>query len=160
MTYQALVSSPLGQLLLTAEDCGLTGIQFMEGKDSPPIPSNLIESRAPFKEAIRQLQAYFQGKLKAFDLPLSPKGTEFQQKAWKALCDIPYGTTISYGEQAKRMGNPLAARAVGRANGCNPLPIVIPCHRVIGSDGRLVGYASGLPIKDYLLHLEAEYSGS
>ena len=158
MTYQAIVSSPLGPLLLTAEDCGLTGIQFLDGKDAPPTPHNLIESRAPFKEAIRQLQAYFQGKLKTFDLPLSPKGTAFQLKVWKALCDIPYGTTISYGEQAKRIGKPSAARAVGRANGCNPLPIVIPCHRVIGSDGRLVGYAGGLPIKDYLLHLETKFS--
>jgi methylated-DNA-[protein]-cysteine S-methyltransferase len=160
MNYQTIIPSPLGSILLTAEDGGLTGIHFMDGRDSPPIPPNSIESRAPFKEATRQLQAYFQGKLKTFDLPLSPKGTEFQLKVWKALCDIPYGTTISYGEQAKRIGKPSAARAVGRANGCNPLPIVIPCHRVIGSDGRLVGYAGGLPIKDYLLNLETKYAGS
>lgn len=160
MTYQTIISSPLGPILLTTEDHGLTGIQFMNAKDSPPILSHSIESRAPFMEAIQQLQAYFQGKLKTFDLHLSPQGTEFQQKVWKALCDIPYGKTISYGELATRIGKPSAARAVGGANGCNPLPIVVPCHRVIGSDGRLVGYASGLPIKEFLLNLEAKYAGS
>lgn len=160
MTYRTMIPSPLGPILLTADDCGLSGIHFMEGKDSPTIPRNSIESPAPFAEAKRQLHAYFQGKLTSFDLPLSPHGTEFQRKVWRALSDIPYGTTISYGELAKRIGKPAAARAVGRANGCNPLPIVVPCHRVIGSDGRLVGYSSGLSIKEYLLNLEAKYAGS
>jgi methylated-DNA-[protein]-cysteine S-methyltransferase len=160
MTYHTIVSSPLGPLLLTADDYGLTGIEFLKGKDSPSIPSDSKESRTPFMEAGRQLQAYFKGKLKTFDLPLSPRGTAFQQKVWKALCEIPYGETISYGELAKRIRKPSAARAVGGANGRNPLPIVVPCHRVIGCNGSLVGYASGLPIKEFLLQLEAKHSGS
>jgi methylated-DNA-[protein]-cysteine S-methyltransferase len=160
MNYHAIVSSPLGQILLTAEAGGLTGIHFMEGTESPKIPSNSKESRTPFTETIQQLQKYFQGRLKTFELPLSPQGTEFQQKVWKTLRRIPYGTTISYGELAKRIGNPSASRAVGRANGCNPLPIVVPCHRVIGANGSLVGYAGGLPIKEYLLNLEAQYAGA
>jgi methylated-DNA-[protein]-cysteine S-methyltransferase len=105
-------------------------------------------------EAVRQLRAYFAGELQAFDLPLAPQGTPFQLAVWKHLCEIPYGETISYGELARRIGNPNASRAVGLANGSNPIPIVIPCHRVIGSNGKLTGYGGGLPIKDKLLGLE------
>ena len=107
-----------------------------------------------FKEPIRQLQAYFAGELENFDLPLGPQGTPFQQKVWNELCRIPYGQTISYGELAKRIGNPNASRAVGLANGSNPIPILIPCHRVIGSSGKLVGYGGGLELKRRLLELE------
>ena len=106
------------------------------------------------REALRQLRAYFAGDLEGFDLQLAPDGTPFQQKVWKALCKIPYGETISYGELAKRIGNPNASRAVGLANGSNPIPIIIPCHRVIGSNGKLTGYGGGLPIKEKLLALE------
>lgn len=105
-------------------------------------------------EIIRQLNAYFAGKLESFDLPLAPEGTPFQQKVWKELCQIPYGETISYGELARRIGNASASRAVGLANGSNPIPIVIPCHRVIGSNGKLTGYGGGLDIKEKLLALE------
>jgi methylated-DNA-[protein]-cysteine S-methyltransferase len=106
------------------------------------------------KEIVRQLRAYFAGTLEKFHLPLSPQGTQFQLGVWKRLCDIPYGETISYGELARRIGNPNASRAVGLANGSNPIPIIIPCHRVIGSNGKLTGYGGGLPIKEKLLALE------
>ena len=105
-------------------------------------------------ETIRQLRAYFAGELENFDLPLAPQGTPFQLSVWNRLCEIPYGETISYGELARRLGNPNASRAVGLANGSNPIPIVIPCHRVIGSNGKLTGYGGGLPIKEKLLALE------
>ena len=101
-----------------------------------------------------QLRAYFAGELETFDLTLAPEGTPFQQRVWDELCKIAYGETISYGELAKRIGNPNASRAVGLANGSNPIPIVIPCHRVIGSNGKLTGYGGGLPIKGKLLALE------
>jgi methylated-DNA-[protein]-cysteine S-methyltransferase len=100
------------------------------------------------------LRSYFSGEREEFDLPLAPEGTKFQQEVWRRLCEIQYGQTISYGELARRIGNPQASRAVGLANGSNPIPIVIPCHRVIGSNGKLTGYGGGLPIKEKLLALE------
>ncbi len=106
------------------------------------------------QEVRRQLNAYFAGKLKVFDIPYSLEGTLFQQKVWRALCDISYGTCITYGELAKRIGDPKACRAVGMANGRNPLPIIVPCHRVIGSGGKLTGYTGGLDIKTKLLQIE------
>ncbi len=112
------------------------------------------EDATGFHEAIRQLRAYFAGELETFDLLLAPEGTPFQQRVWGELLKIPYGNTTSYGELAKRIGNPKASRAVGLANGSNPIPIVIPCHRVIGSNGKLTGYGGGLPIKEKLLALE------
>jgi len=149
-----LVDTPIGPLLLAADDSGLRHILFPDGK-RPALPQPVWrEDSAPLQEPIRQLRAYFGGELEAFDLPLAPQGTPFQQKVWKLLCDIPYGETISYGELARRVGNPKASRAVGLANGSNPIPIVIPCHRVIGSNGKLTGYGGGLPIKEKLLALE------
>ncbi len=103
---------------------------------------------------MKQLREYFAGKRADFDLPLAPEGTEFQRSVWRNLQDIPYGETISYGELAKRVGNPKASRAVGAANGQNPIPIVIPCHRVIGANGKLTGFGGGLPTKEALLALE------
>ncbi len=103
---------------------------------------------------MRQLRAYFAGELTEFDVRLAPRGTEFQLNVWQHLCKIPYGETISYGELARRVGNPRASRAVGLANGSNPIPIIIPCHRVIGSKGNLTGYGGGLLIKEKLLALE------
>jgi methylated-DNA-[protein]-cysteine S-methyltransferase len=152
--YHTVISSPLGSILLTADEKGLTGINFqdVEGAKNPPIDS--IESAEPFKEAERQISAYFRGELKEFTLPLSFKGTAFQRTVWRALSSIPYGETISYRELAGRIGNPKACRAVGAANGCNPLPIVVPCHRVIGSNGKLTGYYGGVRLKEYLLNLE------
>ena len=129
-------------------------IQFTGSRRaSRPDPAWTKDS-TPFAEPIRQLRAYFAGELEAFDLPLAPQGTPFQLKVWNRLCDIPYGETISYGELARRIGNPNASRAVGLANGSNPIPIIIPCHRVIGSNGKLTGYGGGLPIKEKLLALE------
>ena len=107
-------------------------------------------------EAVRQLKAYFSGKLQAFDLPLAAEGSDFQRRVWRALRKIPYGTTASYGEIAKSVGNPAAARAVGMANGRNPIAIIVPCHRIIGSSGKLVGYGGGLRRKQTLLNLELQ----
>lgn len=149
------VSSPIGPLLLVANETGLRRIEFVQGRrPARPDPTWEENSKALDTNA-RQLREYFAGKLTDFDLPLAPEGTPFQQKVWKALCHIPYGETISYGELARRIGNPQAPRAVGLANGSNPIPIIIPCHRVIGSNGKLTGYGGGLPIKEKLLALEA-----
>jgi methylated-DNA-[protein]-cysteine S-methyltransferase len=109
----------------------------------------------PLDEARRQLEAYFAGELREFDLPLAPEGSEFQLRVWEQLRAIPYGETISYGELARRVGDPAAARAVGLANGRNPLPVIVPCHRVIGADGALTGFGGGLERKRRLLELEA-----
>jgi len=148
------IDSPLGPLLLVADDAGLREILFVNGRHPVKPDSSWQENAKPFREIIRQLHAYFTGELEDFDLPLAPQGTAFQLKVWKRLCDIPYGETISYGQLARRIGNPNASRAVGLANGANPIPIVIPCHRVIGSNGKLTGYGGGLPIKEKLLALE------
>ena len=110
------------------------------------------------KAAIKQLDEYFQGKRSIFDLPLAPEGTEFQKKVWNALKEIPFGETKSYGEIAKIIGNEKASRAVGMANNKNPIMIVIPCHRVIGANGKLVGYAAGLEVKENLINLEKSYN--
>lgn len=147
------MESPVGSLLLAASDAGLVHIIFPHGKNSHPDPEWREDSR-PLQKTMQQLRAYFAGELEDFDLPLSPEGTSFQRSVWQKLCDIPYGSTISYGELAWRMGNPKACRAVGLANGQNPIPIIIPCHRVIGSNGKLTGYGGGLPIKEKLLALE------
>ena len=148
------IESPLGPLLLAADDAGLRSIEFVNGK-RPVRPDPAWRENPPaLREPIRQLNAYFGGDLEVFDLPLAPVGTPFQLAVWRRLCEIPYGETISYGELARRLGNPNASRAVGLANGANPISIVIPCHRVIGSNGKLTGYGGGLPIKEKLLALE------
>lgn len=148
------VESPVGALLLVADDAGLRKIYFENGRDRVRPDSSWTEDRNYFKDTIAQLRSYFAGRLKDFDLPLAPEGTSFQLAVWERLCDIPYGATMSYGELARQVGNPRASRAVGLANGSNPIPIVIPCHRVIGSNGKLTGYGGGLPIKEKLLALE------
>jgi methylated-DNA-[protein]-cysteine S-methyltransferase len=148
------IDSPLGPLLLSADEAGLREIHFVNGRHQVKPHPQWKEDRGPLLETIRQLNAYFAGDLESFDLQLAPEGTPFQREVWRRLCDIPYGETISYGELAGRMGNPKASRAVGLANGSNPIPIVIPCHRVIGSNGKLTGYGGGLPIKEKLLALE------
>lgn len=145
---------PLGPLLVAQDETGLREINFPKhGHAAAPAPEWRRDDSA-LRESIRQLRAYFAGQLENFDLPLAPEGTAFQQRVWGELCKIPYGETISYGELARRIGNPKAGRAVGLANGSNPIPIVIPCHRVIGSNGKLTGYGGGLPIKEKLLALE------
>jgi methylated-DNA-[protein]-cysteine S-methyltransferase len=123
-------------------------------EDDPDLPERPDQS-PPLDEARRQLEAYFAGELRDFDLPLAPEGSEFQLRVWEQLRAIPYGETISYGELARRVGDPAAARAVGLANGRNPLPVIVPCHRVIGADGSLTGFGGGLERKRRLLELEA-----
>jgi methylated-DNA-[protein]-cysteine S-methyltransferase len=146
--------SPIGSLLIAADNAGLREITFPKnGVPASPQPDWREDSSA-FTEPIRQLCAYFAGELETFNLPLAPQGTPFQQTVWSELLKIPYGETISYGQLARFIGNPNASRAVGLANGSNPIPILIPCHRVIGSDGKLTGYGGGLPIKEKLLALE------
>ena len=148
------LDSPLGPLLLAGDSKGLRRIDFPH-QNRPAKPSqSWTENRAGLKDATQQLNLYFAGKLEDFDLALAPQGTAFQAEVWRRLLEIPYGETISYGELARRIGNPQASRAVGLANGSNPIPIIIPCHRVIGSNGKLTGYGGGLPIKEKLLALE------
>ena len=149
--------SPIGELVLLASQAGLVGIAL--DAESPTLakyPQRTEKTRHPLLTGVRkQLDEYFKGKRKKFDLKLDLRGTEFQMAAWNALAKIPYGKTASYGEQAAKIGNPKAVRAIGRANGLNPLPIVLPCHRVIGSDGSLTGYASGVEVKKALIDFEA-----
>jgi methylated-DNA-[protein]-cysteine S-methyltransferase len=148
------IDSPIGRLLLAAEGAALVQVHFQAGPHRlQPAPTWRHEA-APLSVATRQLMEYFAGSRHCFELPLAPRGTPFQLAVWRALQGIPYGETISYGELAARLGAPGAARAVGLANGANPLPIIVPCHRVIGADGSLTGFGGGLPIKRALLALE------
>lgn len=142
-----IIPTPIGPLCIREEDGAICAIDFTQGDLCPP-------GTALLAEAARQLDAYFDGTLTAFNLPLRLTGTTFQRQCWQALCTIPYGETISYGEQAKRIGNPKAVRAVGGANHHNPISIVIPCHRVIGADGTLTGYGGGMDKKQWLLEHE------
>ena len=143
---QAVIYSPVGPLPLFAEDDFLTALGYGDSGGDDDIPL--------FREARRQLDEYFDGQRQTFHLPLRPEGTEFQKKVWQVLCRIPYGQVISYRELATRVGAPRAFQAVGQANGHNPLPILIPCHRVIAANGTLGGYSGGLERKRFLLHLE------
>jgi methylated-DNA-[protein]-cysteine S-methyltransferase len=149
------MKSPIGPLLLAGDANGLRLVHFSTGRRPKSPEPDWVEDRAPFKEVIRQLEAYFAGNLQEFDLPLVLDGTEFQILVWQNLRKIPYGETTSYGQLAKRIGKPEASRAVGLANGSNPIPIIIPCHRVIGSNGDLTGFGGGLPLKKRLLALES-----
>ena len=154
MTYRAHFESPLGPLLLVSDGHALTGL-FMNERIVPP--GSVEDPDAPPFAVVRaQLAEYFAGERRDFDLPLAPKGTSFQRAVWDALRAIPHGETISYGELARRIDSPKACRAVGLANGQNPLSIVIPCHRVVGANGKLTGYGGGLPNKAFLLDLERE----
>jgi len=146
--------TPIGPLLLAGDGASLKVIDFPKGKGRREAQEGWIEDAAPFDETRRQLDAYFAGRLQRFSLTLAPEGTAFQQSVWQALQEIPYGTTWSYGALAAHIGRPKASRAVGAANGANPIPIVIPCHRVIGSNGTLTGFGGGLDLKEALLSLE------
>ena len=149
------VDSPVGPLRLIACGEALVGIWFSQGRDAARGASGLVHSSSPLLARTRaQLGEYFAGERRAFDLPLEPRGTEFQRRVWQRLLHIPYGETTTYGALARELGAPDASRAVGLANGSNPIPIVIPCHRVIGADGSLTGFGGGLPIKAALLELE------
>ena len=156
-TYHA---SPIGDLLLAGNAAGLCLVGFPSGSRArTPDPEWRLDP-APFGEAERQLKAYFAGELYRFDLELHFSGTDFQQQVWRALGEIPWGSTITYNELARRVGRPNASRAVGAANGANPLPIVAPCHRVIGADGSLTGFGGGLDTKRFLLQLEGALPAS
>ncbi len=145
-----IMDSPIGRLRLVSDGAALTAIDFhARGPGSPGAPADRV-----LRETVRQLGAYFEGRLRTFQLPLAPQGTPFQRAVWEALLAVPYGATTSYGAIAERVGRPRAVRAVGAANGANPIPIVIPCHRIIGKSGALTGYGGGLSIKEHLLKLE------
>ncbi|HMF89990.1 MAG TPA: methylated-DNA--[protein]-cysteine S-methyltransferase [Candidatus Angelobacter sp.] len=149
------IESPVGPLLLAATDRGLRYLWFDRGKLPRPLPGEVwIESAAALRMYQEQLSAYFRGELHAFTCKLDLQGTSFQKKCWTALQRIPYGTTCSYAELAKRVGSPRAFRAVGQANHNNPVAIIVPCHRVIGANGSLTGYGGGMEIKEKLLRLE------
>jgi len=152
--YYAWMDSPVGRLLIAGDQSGLRCILFAEGRSGVRPEPGWQENPASLDEAVRQLRAYFAGALREFDLAVAPEGTPFQKRVWQELLRIPYGSTISYGELARRIGKPNASRAVGLANGANPISIVIPCHRVIGSNGKLTGYGGGLDKKEWLLALE------
>jgi methylated-DNA-[protein]-cysteine S-methyltransferase len=152
MTHYAHLATPVGELLLTAADDTLTGL-YLPREARTPDPS-WDEGGDFLDEVQRQLRAYFAGQRQAFDVPLAPVGTMWQRRVWSELARISYGQTISYAELARRADNPSAVRAAGAANGRNPISIVIPCHRVIGADGRLTGYSGGLEAKRWLLNLE------
>ena len=163
--YRVLDETPVGRLLLAADDRGLRYLLFAGGREFsrlrlPPEPTEPSDGdvwradTGQLDETVRQLRAYFSGKLTQFALPLAPQGTDFQSRVWAALCEIPWGETMTYGELACRIGQPTASRAVGLANGRNPISILIPCHRVIGRSGHLVGYGGGLITKQVLLELE------
>lgn len=148
------IDSPVGPLLLAADNNGLRHIEFRENRHPADHGGWHGGDSDLLRAAEAQLGEYFAGKRTTFDLPLAPRGSDFQVAVWRELARIPYGTSISYAQLAVRMGNANAMRAVGAANGRNPLPIVLPCHRVIGTDGALVGFGGGLPVKEYLLRLE------
>jgi len=151
MIWHAYAPAPIGNLLLIADEEGLLRIEFPPA--SPPDEVSLDEER--LMPVIRQIGEFFAGRRKTFDVPIALRGTAFQLEVWRALLCIPYGETRSYAEIAKSIGRPTATRAVGAANGANPVPIIVPCHRVIGSNGSLTGFGGGIDVKRWLLNFEA-----
>jgi methylated-DNA-[protein]-cysteine S-methyltransferase len=158
VVYYTETGSPVGTLRLASDGEALVGLYMVEDEDGQEVVGEggvRDDGVEPFDETKGQLEEYFEGRRRAFDLPLVLRGTEFQKRVWEELLRIPYGVTISYGDLARRVGNPKASRAVGLANGRNPISIIVPCHRVIGANGNLTGYGGGLWRKDALLTLEA-----
>jgi methylated-DNA-[protein]-cysteine S-methyltransferase len=155
------IKTLFGRFTAFVDHSGRLVIFWLSAEEARPLKANrLARLNVPaIAHVERQVQEYCAGERKAFDLELAPRGTKFQQKVWRALPEIPFGQTTSYGALAAKLGQPGAARAVGGANGCNPIGLIIPCHRVIGSDGRLTGYGGGLPLKRALLAHEAEVAG-
>lgn len=149
MIYQFTYETVLGSVTFVEEDGALLAITTHRSYEG------IEQETALIKEVYQQLSEYLKGERQMFDLPLNPRGTDFQKRVWQALCDIPYGETRSYKQIAEAIGNPKAVRAVGMANNRNPITIVVPCHRVIGADGKLVGYGGGLEMKEFLLRLES-----
>ena len=148
------LDTPLGRLSLVASDRGLCGVYFPQHKGAPAVTGDERPDHPALRAACQQLSEYFLGQRREFDVPLAPEGTAFQQRVWSQLRAIPFGETRGYGDLATQLGQPTASRAVGLANGRNPLSIIVPCHRVIGRDGSLTGYAGGLDAKRWLLALE------
>ena len=159
--YSTTIDSPVGPLTIVASDAGLRAVLWPTD-DPKRVPLDEVkgnDGHPVIAAATRQLGEYFDGERRNFDLPLDPAGTDFQQSAWVALRSIPYGTTVSYGEQAEQMGDKRKARAVGAANGRNPISIIVPCHRVVGSNGALTGFAGGIATKHWLLTHERRVAG-
>lgn len=154
------IDSPVGRLLVAGDGAALHFVSFASGHKAIEPRPGWHRFDVPFTEVRRQLHAYFGGELRQFDLPFHLSGTAFQKQVWTRLARIPFGETRTYGELARDVGAPKASRAVGAANGANPLPIILPCHRVIGADGSLTGFGGGLPTKSYLLSHEAKVMGS
>ena len=157
--FYSSMDSPIGPLLLAGSRHALKIIWFSRGQKARGAEPDWERSDEPFRRVKRQLAEYFEGERRTFDVPLAPDGTDFQRAVWHALTTIPYGVTCSYRDVALRIDQPTALRAVGAANGANPIPIIIPCHRVIGSDGSLTGFGGGLDSKRWLLDLERSRSG-
>ena len=153
--YFTEFSSPIGSIQLHGTDAALMGVFMETHRHQPAAPRDAVRDASPLRTARTELEEYFAGERREFAVPLEPVGTTFQQRVWQALREIPYGTTISYGEIARRIGQPRASRAVGLANGRNPISIIVPCHRVIGANGTLTGYGGGLDRKRFLLALES-----
>ncbi len=153
------LDSPVGRLLVLGDDQFVTGIYFPQHKRSPVVADRWPQKDEPFAEVREQLAEYFAGERQQFDVPLRLIGTPFQQRVWQALAQIPFGETISYAQLATRVGQPTASRAVGNANGRNPLSILVPCHRIVGASGKLTGYAGGLENKEWLLAWEQQVTG-
>ena len=162
MTRYARIATPLGTLVATAAGGALTGLYFDGQQHFPSIGADWREDAdaPPLRECARQLGEYFRGRREAFDLPLAPEGTPFQRRVWNEIARIRYGETLTYAQLARRAGAPGSARAAGAATGRNPLSIIVPCHRVVGSDGSLTGYAGGLERKTRLLEIEGALQGS
>jgi len=158
-TYYTYMPSPVGELLLAGDHDALQVVGFSTGNKARGADPEWERKDYPFRSVRKQLNEYFAGKRKEFDLPLAPQATPFQARVLEQLQKIPYGATCSYIDIARALDNPKASRAVGTANGNNPIPIIIPCHRVIGSNGSLTGFGGGLPSKRFLLDLETSNSG-
>ena len=155
--YYTYHKTPIGSIFIAADDQAIKLMSFPQGSQQRGPQAHWKKTKKPFTQAIAQLDDYFSGQRTQFDLPLAPDGTAFQQQVWQALLNIPFGETTSYGALAKTIQRPKASRAVGAANGANPIPIVIPCHRVIGSSGALTGFGGGLETKQWLLAHEQSH---
>lgn len=153
------VESPIGRMLVTRDERGITGLDLPNSRQPRRVRAEWERDDTAFDDVRTQLAEYFAGERREFDLPLHMIGAAFQRRVWEALCAIPYGETTSYGKIAAAIGEPGSARAVGAANGQNPVPIIVPCHRVIGADGSLTGYGGGLPTKRWLLEHEGAQTG-
>jgi methylated-DNA-[protein]-cysteine S-methyltransferase len=162
MTRYAKFTTPLGTVQATAEDGFLTSVDFIDAKYAKPIAADWAEDpdATPLKECAQQLREYFDGQRESFDLPTLPVGTAFQQRVWREISRVPFGATITYSELAKRSGAGGSARAAGAATGRNPIAVIVPCHRIVGADGSLTGYAGGLERKTKLLEIEGVLQGS